>query len=110
MRASPAAWFHNTVCESWLGESRRAGGPGSKRLAGVDMDRRSMLLTTGIGMLTAAAAIRVPEARGHPSPPAPPPAPPGPYMFPDQVCGPAGAGPRPGAADEADCPARRFTP
>src|ERR1700757_3244633 len=64
------------------------------------MDRRSMLLTTGMGMLAAAAAIRVPEAQADPKHPAPPPAPSaggaGPYIFQDEFDGPAGSGPDPG--------------
>ncbi|MCV6964981.1 1,3-beta-glucanase [Mycobacterium intermedium] len=60
------------------------------------MDRRSMLLTTGLGMLAAAAAIRVPEAQAHPSPPqAPSAGPSGPYLFHDEFDGPAGSGPDP---------------
>src|SRR5450631_751455 len=61
------------------------------------MDRRSMLLSTGIGMLAAAAAIRVPEARAHPSPPAAPSAggAGGNYIFQDEFDGPAGSGPDP---------------
>ena len=68
-----------------------------------------MLLTTGIGMLAAAAAgaIGVPEAVAYPSPPEtpgdrvqPPAAPPsasgGPYIFQDEFDGPAGSGPDPG--------------
>jgi Glycosyl hydrolases family 16 len=68
------------------------------------MDRRSMLLMTGIGAL--AAAIRVPQARAYPSPPdapahpVPPPAAPpgaagGSYIFQDEFDGPAGQGPDP---------------
>jgi hypothetical protein len=63
------------------------------------MDRRSMLLTTGIGMLAAAAAIPVPEALANPSHPAPPEAPSagggGPYIFADEFDGPAGSPPNP---------------
>jgi hypothetical protein len=58
------------------------------------MDRRSMLMMTGMGML--AAAVRVPEARAYPSPPAAPPAAAGgPYIFQDEFDGPAGSGPDP---------------
>jgi hypothetical protein len=66
------------------------------------MDRRSMMLMTGIGVL--AAAIRVPEARAYPSQPdgrmPPPSAPPpaaasGTYIFQDEFDGPAGSGPDP---------------
>src|ERR1700751_2885472 len=61
------------------------------------MDRRSMLLTTGLGMLAAAAATPVPEALANPSKPAPP-APPavgggGPYIFADEFNGPPGSPP-----------------
>jgi Glycosyl hydrolases family 16 len=60
------------------------------------MDRRSMLLTTGLGMLAAAAAIPVPEARAYPSPPAAPAgSPAGPYIFQDEFNGPAGSAPDP---------------
>ncbi|AKN15414.1 glycosyl hydrolases family protein 16 [Mycobacterium haemophilum DSM 44634] len=62
------------------------------------MDRRSMLLTTGIGMLAAAAAaaVGVPEAEAYPAPPAAPAATAGgPYIFSDEFDGPAGAGPDP---------------
>jgi Glycosyl hydrolases family 16 len=63
------------------------------------MDRRSMLLTTGIGMLAAAAAIPVPEAHANPSHATPPEAPSagpgGPYIFQDEFDGPAGSGPDP---------------
>jgi beta-glucanase (GH16 family) len=69
------------------------------------MDRRRMMLMTGIGLL--AAAIPVPEARAYPSPPdAPadrvpaPAAPPGNaasgnYLFHDEFDGPAGSAPDP---------------
>ncbi|MDT5257903.1 MAG: hypothetical protein QOD10_2983, partial [Mycobacterium sp.] len=55
-----------------------------------------MLLTTGLGMLAAAAATPVPEALANPSKPAPP-GPSagggGPYIFQDEFDGPAGSGP-----------------
>ena len=55
-----------------------------------------MLLTTGLGMLAAAAATRVPEAWAHPSPPAAPVgSPSGPYIFQDEFNGPAGSAPDP---------------
>jgi hypothetical protein len=69
------------------------------------MDRRSMLLMTGIGAL--AAAVRLPKARAFPSPPqapvgpVPPPTAPsagaasGAYIFQDEFDGPAGQGPDP---------------
>jgi hypothetical protein len=69
------------------------------------MDRRSMMLMTGIGLL--AAAIPVPEARAYPSrrdapadrvppPTAPPPnAQTASYLFRDEFDGPAGAAPDP---------------
>jgi hypothetical protein len=58
------------------------------------MDRRSMLLTTGLGMLAAAAAIPVPEGRAYPLPPAAPAGSPGgPYIFQDEFNGPAGSAP-----------------
>ncbi|MGH3635150.1 MAG: 1,3-beta-glucanase, partial [Mycobacterium sp.] len=68
----------------------------------VPMNRRSMMLMTGIGVL--AAAIPVPEARAYPSPPdapagpVPPPAAPGnsaqgTYLFHDEFDGPAGSAP-----------------
>jgi Glycosyl hydrolases family 16 len=61
------------------------------------MDRRSMLLTTGLGMLAAAAAIPVPEAQAQPTPPkAPSAGGSGPYIFQDEFDGPAGSGPDPG--------------
>jgi hypothetical protein len=61
------------------------------------MDRRSMLLTTGLGMLAAAASMPLPEAAAHPSPPdAPPSAGGGPYIFADEFDGPAGSAPDPG--------------
>jgi Glycosyl hydrolases family 16 len=62
------------------------------------MDRRGMLLMTGLGML--AAAVRAPEALANPSHPAPPEAPSagpgGPYIFQDEFDGPAGSAPDPG--------------
>ena len=70
------------------------------------MDRRSMMLMTGIAAV--AAAIPLPEARALPASPDAPPtdrvplptAPPpdaaaGPYIFQDEFDGPAGAGPDP---------------
>jgi Glycosyl hydrolases family 16 len=60
------------------------------------MDRRRMLLTTGLGMLAAAAATPVPEARAYPAPPEAPAGAGGPYIFQDEFDGPAGAGPDPG--------------
>jgi beta-glucanase (GH16 family) len=68
-----------------------------------EMDRRSMMVMTGLGML--AAAVRVPEAHAYPpAPQAPPgrtPAPDAPatgaasggYVFSDEFDGPAGSGP-----------------
>jgi Glycosyl hydrolases family 16 len=59
------------------------------------MDRRSMLMMSGMGML--AAAVGVPEAQAHPSPPAAPAAGGGgPYLFQDEFDGPAGSAPDPG--------------
>jgi hypothetical protein len=62
------------------------------------MDRRDMLLMTGLGML--AAAVRCPEALANPSHVAPPEAPSagsgGPYIFQDEFDGPAGSAPDPG--------------
>ena len=64
-----------------------------------EMDRRRMMLMTGIGAL--AAAIPVPEARAYPSGRVPPPtAPPGTaaqgtYLFHDEFDGPAGSAPDP---------------
>jgi hypothetical protein len=61
------------------------------------MDRRSMLMMAGMGVL--AAAISAPEARANPSHQAPPEAPAGgagPYIFQDEFDGPAGSGPDPG--------------
>src|ERR1700761_7574989 len=59
------------------------------------MDRRSMLLTTGIGML--GAAMRMPEAWAAPSAPeAPSAGGGGPYIFQDEFDGPAGSRPDPG--------------
>ena len=56
-----------------------------------------MLLTTGVGMLAAAAAARVPNAHANPLHAAPPAAPSagaaGPYIFQDEFDGPAGQGP-----------------
>jgi hypothetical protein len=64
------------------------------------MNRRNMLLTTGMGMLAAAAAGRFPEAHAIPTHAAPPDAPSagpaGPYLFQDEFDGPAGQGPDPG--------------
>jgi beta-glucanase (GH16 family) len=59
------------------------------------MDRRSMLLMTGVGML--GAAMSIPEAWATPSsaPEAPPSAVGGPYIFTDEFDGPAGSGPDP---------------
>jgi hypothetical protein len=63
------------------------------------MDRRSMLLTTGIGMLAAAAAVGATQAHASPTAPAAPAAPAawadGPYIFSDEFDGPAGAPPDP---------------
>ncbi len=56
------------------------------------------MLTTGIGMLAAAAAasVRLPAAEAHPAPPsAPAQAAGGPYIFQDEFDGPAGSGPDP---------------
>jgi beta-glucanase (GH16 family) len=69
-----------------------------------EIDRRRMMLMTGIGMLT--AAIPAPAARAYPSPPnapagrVPPPAAPGntaqgSYLFHDEFDGPAGSAPDP---------------
>ncbi|HEY4575414.1 MAG TPA: 1,3-beta-glucanase, partial [Thermoanaerobaculia bacterium] len=62
-----------------------------------EMDRRRMMLTTGIGLF--AAAITVPEIRANASPlDAPPPAAPPPngqYIFQDEFDGPAGSAPDP---------------
>jgi hypothetical protein len=68
------------------------------------MDRRRMMLMTGIGVL--AAAIPLPEAQAYPSRPdapadrVPPPTAPatgqtGPYLFQDEFDGPAGSAPDP---------------
>jgi beta-glucanase (GH16 family) len=61
------------------------------------MNRRNMLLTTGMGMLAAAAALPLPEAHANPNHAAPPAAPAagpaGPYIFQDEFDGPAGQGP-----------------
>jgi hypothetical protein len=67
------------------------------------MDRRQMMLMTGIGVV--AAAIPVPEARAYPSwrdmaagrvpPPAAPNGQSGPYIFQDEFDGPAGSAPDP---------------
>jgi len=57
-----------------------------------------MLLTTGLGMLAAAAATRFPEAEASPAHPTPPSAPAsagGPYIFQDEFDGPAGSAPDP---------------
>jgi glycosyl hydrolase family 16 len=64
-----------------------------------EMDRRSMMLMTGIAAV--AVAIPLPEARALPSRPAPLPTEPppdavgGPYIFQDEFDGPAGSGPDP---------------
>src|SRR6185437_12942827 len=64
-----------------------------------EMDRRNMMLMTGIGMLT--AAIPLPQAGAVPTRPQPPvpAAPPngqtGPYIFQDEFDGPAGSAPDP---------------
>ncbi|MFZ0230291.1 MAG: 1,3-beta-glucanase, partial [Mycobacterium sp.] len=55
-----------------------------------EMDRRTMMLMTGVGVLAAAAPI--PQARAYPRPPA---APPGSYIFHDEFDGPSGAAPDP---------------
>jgi Glycosyl hydrolases family 16 len=55
------------------------------------MDRRSMLMMSGMGML--AAAVGVPEANAHPAPPAAGPG--GPYLFQDEFDGPANSAPDP---------------
>jgi beta-glucanase (GH16 family) len=68
------------------------------------MDRRRMMLMTGIGVM--AAAIPVPEAQAYPSgqnvpadrvppPAAPPGGQAGPYLFQDEFDGPAGSAPDP---------------
>src|ERR1700739_2296929 len=71
-----------------------------QRLVGLQMDRRSMLLTTGIGMLAADAAIPVQEAAPSQYYGAPPTAPSagggGPFIFSDEFDGPAGSAPDPG--------------
>ncbi|MGB9305427.1 MAG: family 16 glycosylhydrolase [Mycobacterium sp.] len=56
-----------------------------------EMDRRTMLLMTGVGVL--ATAIPLPEARAHPSPPEAPNGGAGPYVFQDEFDGPAGSAP-----------------
>jgi hypothetical protein len=62
------------------------------------MDRRSMLMMTGMGML--AAAVQLPEAavaHARPAvPQAPTAGPAGPYLFQDEFDGPAGSAPDPG--------------
>jgi hypothetical protein len=64
-----------------------------------EMDRRNMMLMTGIGMLT--AAIPLPQAGAVPSrpqkpvPAAPPNGQSGPYIFQDEFDGPAGSAPDP---------------
>ena len=52
------------------------------------MDRRTMMLMTGFGVLVAAAPV--PQARANPRPPA---APQGGYIFQDEFDGPAGSAP-----------------
>ena len=72
-------------------------GPGCYRaLLMPEMDRRRMILTTGIGVL--AAALPVPEARAYPPadrvpPPAAPSGQAGTYIFQDEFDGPAGSAP-----------------
>src|SRR5947209_6017467 len=59
-----------------------------------EMDRRRMIVTTGIGVL--AAALPVAKARAVPGPVPPPAAPsgqPGTYVFQDEFDGPAGSAP-----------------
>src|SRR5437588_7028673 len=59
------------------------------------MDRRSMVLMTGLGML--GAAMRLPGAWATPSAPqAPSAGGGGPYIFSDEFDGPAGSAPDPG--------------
>ncbi|OBI05070.1 glycoside hydrolase family 16 protein [Mycobacterium scrofulaceum] len=60
------------------------------------MDRRSMMLISGLGML--GAAMRLPGAWATPSAPQAPPSagPGGPYIFADEFDGPAGSPPDPG--------------
>src|SRR2546430_17619399 len=53
-----------------------------------EMDRRSLMLLTGFGVL--AAAVPLPQARAYPRPPA---APQGGYIFQDEFDGPAGSAP-----------------
>ncbi|WP_108922203.1 glycoside hydrolase family 16 protein [Mycobacterium montefiorense] len=62
------------------------------------MDRRRMMLTTGLGMLAAAASMPLPEALASPSAPQTPPSAGGggPYIFADEFDGPAGSPPDPG--------------
>jgi hypothetical protein len=55
-----------------------------------EMDRRTMMLMTGVGVL--AAAVPVPQARAYPRPPD---APPGSYLFHDEFDGSAGSAPDP---------------
>ena len=78
------------------------------------MDRRSMMLMTGIGLV--AAAIPVPVARAEPAQPDAPVAPlPGPgapppsaqtpaFLFQDEFDGPAGSAPRSGEVDGGASP------
>ncbi|HXO80951.1 MAG TPA: 1,3-beta-glucanase, partial [Mycobacterium sp.] len=56
-----------------------------------EMDRRTMMLMTGFGVLAAAAPV--PQARAYPRPPA---APSGGYIFQDEFDGPSGSAPDPG--------------
>jgi beta-glucanase (GH16 family) len=59
-----------------------------------EMDRRTMMLMTGVGVL--AAAVPVPQARAHPRPPAAPPgSAQGSYIFQDEFDGPSGSAPDP---------------
>ena len=53
-----------------------------------EMDRRTLMLMTGFGVLAAAAPL--PQARAYPRPPA---APQGGYIFQDEFDGPAGSAP-----------------
>src|ERR1700722_14788210 len=53
-----------------------------------EMDRRSLMLMTGFGVL--AAAVPLSQARAYPRPPA---APHGGYIFQDEFDGPAGSAP-----------------
>ncbi|WP_144206230.1 glycoside hydrolase family 16 protein [Mycobacterium tilburgii] len=61
------------------------------------MDRRSMMLTTGLGVLAAVASMPSPQAAARPSAPKAPPSagPSGPYIFSDEFDGPAGSPPDP---------------